>query len=97
VPQPDPPARAPDPAAPAPGELDLDEAPLLLPCAVVSVGGARAFRRRLLELGVLPGVPIQKTRVAPLGDPLEIEVRGASLSLRRAEARCVQVRPAAAR
>ncbi len=56
-----------------------------------AVGGERAFRRRLLELGFLPGVDVQLIGVAPLGDPLEIEVRGCRFSLRRAEAEVIAV------
>lgn len=55
------------------------------------VGGERGFRRRLLELGLLPGVDIQLLRVAPLGDPLELLTRGAHLSIRRREAQMIEV------
>lgn len=48
---------------------------------------------RLLEMGVTPGVGIRLVGVAPLGDPLEIEVRGYRLSVRRGEAAAVRVRP----
>lgn len=48
---------------------------------------------RLREMGLLPGTPIRLLRVAPLGDPLEIEVRGSRLSLRRAEAAEIVVEP----
>lgn len=58
---------------------------------IVAVGGERAYRRRLLELGLVPGTPITLLRVAPLGDPLELEVRGACLSIRRGEAALVEV------
>jgi Fe2+ transport system protein FeoA len=61
------------------------------------VGGQRAFRRRLMELGLLPGTEVEVVRVAPLGDPLELRVRGCSLSIRRAEARELQVRGVTAR
>lgn len=71
---------------------DLDQAPLLVGLTVLSVSGERSFRRRLMELGVLPGAVIVKTKVAPLGDPLELEVRGRRLSIRRAEARQIRVR-----
>lgn len=57
------------------------------------VDGERAFRRRLLELGLLPGSEVQLLRVAPLGDPIEIWTRGANLSIRGHEARGIQVRP----
>lgn len=53
---------------------------------VERVGGQRAFRRRLMELGLVPGTQIELVGVAPLGDPIEFLVRGASLSIRRAEA-----------
>jgi len=49
------------------------------------------FRARLLELGLTPGTPVQLLRFAPLGDPVEIKVRGSNLSLRRHEAEQVLV------
>ena len=60
---------------------------------VTHVGGRGSFRRRLMELGILPGTSVQLVGVAPLGDPLELLVRGASLSIRRAEAQTVEVAP----
>lgn len=51
-----------------------------------SVIGSRPFRRRLLELGLVPGTPVRVVRRAPLGDPLELAVRGGRLSLRAREA-----------
>lgn len=60
---------------------------------VERVGGARPFRRRLMELGLLPGVRVEVLRVAPFGDPLELSARGCNLSIRAAEAREVQVTP----
>lgn len=53
--------------------------------------GAAALRLR--ELGVLPGVVITLVRAAPLGDPLEIKVRGFNLTLRKTEAENVLVEP----
>jgi len=47
--------------------------------------------RRLMELGLVPGTSIELVRRAPLGDPIEIAVRGVRLSLRRAEARKIHV------
>ena len=55
------------------------------------VGGERAFRRRLMELGLVPGTRVELVAVAPLGDPLELLVRGASLSIRKADAAEVRV------
>ena len=49
---------------------------------------------RILEMGLVPGTPVEVVRVAPLGDPLDIRVRGFHLSLRRAEADHVEVETA---
>ncbi|MCK6553116.1 ferrous iron transport protein A [Candidatus Binatia bacterium] len=59
------------------------------------VGGDRAFRRRLMELGLVPGTRVEVVGRAPLGDPIELLVRGCSLSIRRGEALCVTVVPGA--
>ncbi len=61
---------------------------------ILSVTGAVPLRRRLLELGMLPGTPIEVMRVAPMGDPIEVRLRGYALSLRREDARAVTVEPA---
>jgi Fe2+ transport system protein FeoA len=58
---------------------------------VTHVGGDRAFRRRLMELGLVPGTRVQLVGVAPLGDPLQLLVRGCSLSIRRSEAQTLSV------
>jgi ferrous iron transport protein A len=56
---------------------------------VGAVSGAGDVSRRLLEMGITPGAQIRRLGAAPLGDPLEFELRGYRLSLRRAEARFV--------
>jgi ferrous iron transport protein A len=53
--------------------------------------GGRGYRRKLLSMGLTPGVDFQVARVAPLGDPVEVRVRGASVSLRKDEAAAMQV------
>lgn len=58
---------------------------------VETVGGARAFRRRLMELGIIPGTRVEVLRVAPFGDPMELLARGCHLSIRASEAREVGV------
>jgi ferrous iron transport protein A len=58
---------------------------------VSRIGGERAFRRRLMELGLVPGTRVELKSIAPLGDPFELLVRGCSLSIRRAEAQHVEV------
>ena len=58
---------------------------------ITHIGGEGSFRRRLLELGLVPGTRVELLRVAPLGDPVELLVRGASLSIRKAEAGAIEV------
>ena len=55
------------------------------------VAGQKAYRAKLLAMGLTKGIELELTRVAPLGDPLEISIRGFSLSLRKAEASVVLV------
>lgn len=58
---------------------------------VVRVLGADDVGRRLLEMGVTPGVEIRRIGAAPLGDPLEFELRGYRLSLRKSEAEHIEL------
>ena len=60
---------------------------------VARVLGSRAVARRLLEMGLVPGTAVTVRRVAPLGDPLELRVRGYALSIRRAEAAGIEIEP----
>jgi len=58
---------------------------------VRTVGGRRELACRLMEMGLLPGTRVEVVRVAPLGDPLELRLRGYALSVRRADALAVEV------
>ena len=58
---------------------------------VLDVTADDTVQRRLFELGLLPGVELRLVRVAPLGDPLQIELLGYHLSLRKSDAAAVQV------
>jgi ferrous iron transport protein A len=60
--------------------------------SLVEVGGERSFRRRLMELGLLPGTPLRVVRRVDIGDLLELEVRGCHLSLRCSDAQQLTVR-----
>ncbi len=71
--------------------LPLSQIALNSPVAVRQVGGDRPFRRRLMELGLVPGTEVIVTKVAPMGDPLEIAVRGTRLSIRQQEAAALMV------
>ncbi len=58
---------------------------------VVKVHGEGAVRRRIMDMGITRGVEIKIIKTAPLGDPLEITVRGYELSLRKADAAMIEV------
>ena len=58
---------------------------------VVKVHGEGAIRRRIMDMGITRGVEIKITKVAPLGDPLEVTVRGYELSLRKSDAAMIEI------
>ena len=58
---------------------------------VASISTTGAMKRRIMDMGVTPGVVVKVIKVAPLGDPIEVNVRGYELSLRKDEAAQVQV------
>ncbi len=58
---------------------------------VVKLHGEGALKRRIMDMGITKGVELYIRKVAPLGDPMEIAVRGYELSLRRADAEMVEV------
>ena len=60
---------------------------------IEAVAGAGPLRRRLMDMGLLPGQEIRVENVAPLGDPIEVTIRSYALSLRRQEAEGVEVKP----
>ena len=58
---------------------------------VVTVHGEGAVRRRIMDMGITKGVEVYIRKVAPLGDPIELTVRGYELSLRKADADMIEV------
>ncbi len=58
---------------------------------VVRITGVGAIRRRLLEMGIITGTTVEMVRYAPLGDPLELKVNGALLSVRKEEAALIEI------
>ncbi|HJR05967.1 MAG TPA: ferrous iron transport protein A [Pyrinomonadaceae bacterium] len=73
------------------GAATLNTLPHGQEARVVSVEGEGALARRLMEMGVVPGAPVCVIKAAPLGDPIEVRVRGYHLALRRAEAQTILV------
>lgn len=60
-------------------------------CRVVKVHGEGAVRRRIMDMGITKGTQLRVIKFAPLGDPIEITVRGYELMLRKADAEMVEV------
>lgn len=58
---------------------------------VVKLTGEGAVRRRIMDMGITKGVEVHIRKVAPLGDPVEVNVRGYELSLRKADAEMIEV------
>ncbi len=58
---------------------------------VVKLNGAGAVKRRIMDMGITKGAEITLVKVAPLGDPMEVTVRGYQLSLRKADAEMIEV------
>ena len=58
---------------------------------VTAVLGEGKVRRRLFDMGVTPGAEVVMRKVAPLGDPIEVTLRGYELTLRKSEAACVEM------
>lgn len=81
--------------------MNLADAKVGTTVTIEGISGDGSFRRRLFELGLLPGTDVTVIGIAPLRDPLELLARGGSLSIRRAEAsrilvevsRCSQQKP----
>ena len=59
--------------------------------AVVRLHGEGAVKRRIMDMGITKGVEVYVRKVAPLGDPVEVTVRGYELSLRKADAETIEV------
>ncbi len=58
---------------------------------VVKLNGEGAVRRRIMDMGITKGVEVYLRKVAPLGDPIEVTVRGYELSLRKADAEMIEI------
>ena len=71
--------------------MTLDKLPLGQEAVITAVGGEGALRCRLLDMELIPKTRVRVEKVAPLGDPLELRVRGYSLSLRKEDAGKIEV------
>lgn len=69
----------------------LKEAKIGETVKVVKLNGEGAVKRRLMDMGITKGVSVYVRKVAPLGDPIEVTVRGYELSLRKADSEMIDV------
>lgn len=69
----------------------LKDVPVGKSARVVKLHGEGAIKRRIMDMGITKGIEVFVRKVAPLGDPMEISVRGYELSLRKADAEMVEV------
>ena len=72
--------------------MTLGEAKVGSTVTVTKIDGDGAYKRRIMDMGITKGSEIYIRKVAPLGDPVEITVRGYELSVRKNDAQCVQVK-----
>ena len=72
--------------------MTLGEAKVGSTVTVTKIEGDGAYKRRIMDMGITKGSEIYVRKVAPLGDPVEITVRGYELSVRKNDAQCVQVK-----
>lgn len=71
--------------------MTLKEAGIGSTVTVVKVGGEGALKRRIMDMGLTRGTEVHVRKVAPLGDPMELTVRGYELSVRKADAEMIEV------
>ena len=72
--------------------MTLGEAKVGATVSVVKIEGDSAYKRRIMDMGITKGTSLYIRKVAPLGDPVEITVRGYELSVRKNDAACVIVK-----
>ena len=71
--------------------MTLGDAKVGSTVVVTKIEGDSAYKRRIMDMGITKGVDVYVRKVAPLGDPVEVTVRGYELSLRRADAEMIEV------
>ena len=72
--------------------MTLNELPVGKAAVITKVGGAGALRCRLLDMGLIPKTKIVITKVAPMGDPIELRLRGYTLTIRTEDAKNIEVK-----
>lgn len=73
--------------------MTLEELPIGKTAVIERVGGEGALRCRFLDMGLIPRTKVEVRKVAPMGDPIEIRLRGYELTIRKEDAKKIEIRP----
>lgn len=73
--------------------MTLDKLPIGKPAVILTVGGEGDLRCHLLDMGLIPHTEVTVRKIAPLGDPMELYLRGYNMTLRKEDAARIEVRP----
>ena len=73
--------------------MTLDELEIGREAVITKVGGEGALRCRVLDMGLIPKTKVQVRKVAPMGDPIELRIRGYELTIRKEDAGKIEVEP----
>lgn len=71
--------------------MTLDNLEIGKPMKIVKVGGEGALRRHLLDMGLTPHTEVTVTKIAPMGDPIQLHIRSYELTLRKEDARNIEI------
>lgn len=75
------------------GTMTLDKLPIGEKAVIISVGGENNLRCHLLDMGLIPHTEVSVRKTAPLGDPIELFLRGYTITLRKDDASKIEIRP----
>lgn len=73
--------------------MTLDKLPIGKPAKIITVGGEGNLRCHLLDLGLIPHTEVTVRKTAPLGDPIELSLRGYTITIRKDDASMIEVHP----
>ena len=72
--------------------MTLKDLPIGKSATLAAVGGEGALRQHFLDMGLIPGTKVTLQKIAPMGDPIQIQVRGYELTIRREDARKIALK-----
>ena len=73
--------------------MKLDKLEIGKSAEILTVGGSGSLRQHFLDMGIIPGAEVTAVKLAPMGDPMEIQIHGYELTLRLADAALIEIEP----